>query len=313
MTKNRLPKGFVPVMLTPFYENKSIDYEGVKLLTKMYINAGATGLFANCLSSEMYELTDVERIKLVETVVKTANGRVPVIATGTLGGSIKQMADFSKKIYDKGIEAVIVINSILVNENESDQLFLEKMTEFMSLTDEIPLGIYECPVPFKRLITNDILQKLLPTNRLIYLKDTSLDIEKVSQRIAIGNDYNFGLYDAYMVNAVASLKAGAMGLSCIQGNYFPELVVWLCNNFDNEIESENVKKVQQFFDENMELMHTAYPISAKYILQNRVVNISLVTRRDVGDFTQDLQIKLDSLLKKNIDNFDFLTKIIPIQ
>lgn len=298
MINKTLPKGFVPVMITPFFEDKSIDYEGVKFITEMYINAGATGLFANCLSSEMYELTNEERINLVETVVKTSNGRVPVIATGTMGGSIEEMANFSRKLYTTGIEAVIIINSILVNEHESDELFLEKMDEFMALTGDIPFGIYECPVPHKRLITNEILQKLLPTGRLIYHKDTSLDIEKVKDRIAIGNDYNFGLYDAYMVNAVASLKAGAMGLSCIQGNYFPELVVWLCENFDKENDTEKIKKVQHFFDENMDLMHIIYPISAKYILQKRGFKISLATRRNVGVLTDELKMKLDGLLEQ---------------
>jgi 4-hydroxy-tetrahydrodipicolinate synthase len=296
MINKTLPKGFVPVMITPFFEDKSIDYEGVEKITEMYIKAGATGLFANCLSSEMYELSNDERIKLVETVVKTANGRVPVIATGTMGGTIEEMANFSQKLYSTGIEAVIVINSILVKEEESDEFFLQKMNEFMALTGDIPLGVYECPVPYKRLITNEILQKLLPTSRLIYHKDTSLDIEKVSERISIGSNYNFGLYDAYMVNAVASLKVGAMGLSCIQGNYFPELVVWLCNNFDNENVSEKIKTVQQFFDKNMELTHTAYPISAKYILQKRGFNISLATRRNVGILTDELKGKLDDLL-----------------
>ncbi len=36
---------------------------------------------------------------------------------------------------------------------------------------------------------------------------------------------DFGLYDAYMVHAIESLKAGSAGLSCIQGNFFPELIL----------------------------------------------------------------------------------------
>ncbi len=298
MTNKKLPKGFVPVMLTPFNSDKSIDFEALAALTEMYIQAGATGLFANCLSSEMYELSNKERLQLVETVVKTTNGRVPIVATGTLGGTIEEMADFSRKLYAKGIDAVIVINSVLVTKNESDELFLEKMKQFMDLTNDIPLGIYECPVPYKRLINRQILENLLPSGRIIYHKDTSLDIEKVKERIEIGKGCNFGLYDAYMVNAVASLKAGAMGLSCIQGNYFPELVVWLCNNFDNEKVEEQMAKVQTFFDENIDIMHDVYPITAKYILQKRGINISLTTRREVGFLSQEIKNNLDILLEK---------------
>lgn len=285
-------------MLTPFNSDKSIDFEALAQLTEMYIQAGATGLFANCLSSEMYELSNEERLKLVETVVKTTNGRVPIVATGTLGGTIEEMANFSMKLYAKGIDAVIVINSILVTKSEPDAIFLEKMQQFMDLTNDIPLGIYECPVPYKRLINGQILENLLPSGRIIYHKDTSLDIEKVKERIEIGKGHNFGLYDAYMVNAVASLQAGAMGLSCIQGNYFPELVVWLYDNFDNEKVVEQVAKVQTFFDENMYIMHDVYPITAKYILQKRGINISLTTRREVGFLSQEIKNNLDILLEK---------------
>ncbi len=298
MINKKLPKGFVPVMLTPFNSDKSIDFEALAQLTEMYIQAGATGLFANCLSSEMYELSNEERLKLVETVVKTTNGRVPIVATGTLGGTIEEMANFSMKLYAKGIDAVIVINSILVTKSEPDAIFLEKMQQFMDLTNDIPLGIYECPVPYKRLINGQILENLLPSGRIIYHKDTSLDIEKVKERIEIGKGHNFGLYDAYMVNAVASLQAGAMGLSCIQGNYFPELVVWLYDNFDNEKVVEQVAKVQTFFDENMYIMHDVYPITAKYILQKRGINISLTTRREVGFLSQEIKNNLDILLEK---------------
>ncbi|HEY7159689.1 MAG TPA: dihydrodipicolinate synthase family protein, partial [Acidobacteriota bacterium] len=45
-------KGYIPVMLTPFKDNGAIDYEGLSRLIEFYLDAGVSGLFANCLSSE---------------------------------------------------------------------------------------------------------------------------------------------------------------------------------------------------------------------------------------------------------------------
>ena len=98
MMQQKLPKGFVPVMISSFNDDLTLDVDGIARLTEMYIQAGAVGLFANCLSSEMYELSREERLTLIDTVVKTAKGRVPVVATGTLEGSIEEMAQFSKEI-----------------------------------------------------------------------------------------------------------------------------------------------------------------------------------------------------------------------
>jgi len=283
-------------MLTPFLESGEIDFPGLSQLTDFYLEAGAAGLFANCLSSEMYELTSGERLAVTRHVVETVAGRVPVVATGTFGRPLEVQADFIKQIYDTGVQAVIVITSLVAQPDESDEVFMERMHQLLDLTPGIPLGMYECPVPYKRLIDSRMLAELLPTGRIVYHKDTSLDDHEVARRLKVGEGYEFGLYDAYMVNAVSSLKAGAAGLSCIQGNLFPELVVWLCTNYDQPERAEEVAKVQQFFDDCMDLAHTAYPIIAKYTLQKRGLPISLRTRRAVDAFTPTVSAEMDELL-----------------
>jgi 4-hydroxy-tetrahydrodipicolinate synthase len=291
-----LPQGFIPVMLTPFFENGDVDYDGLKTLTDFYIEAGAAGLFANCLSSEMFELSEDERIAVTQTVVDQVAGRVPVVATGTFGGPVAEQADFVKRIYKTGIQAVIVISGLIAAEDESDQVFLERAQELIALTEAIPLGFYECPVPYKRLINSDILAQLLKSGRIVYHKDTCLDDVEVARRLEVAKGYEFGLYDAYMVNSVSSLRAGAAGLSCIQGNIYPELVVWICKHFNDPEKQEEVQKVQQFFVDTMDIVHAAYPIIAKYSLQKRGFPISLFTRRDVGVLTADLTVRMDTLL-----------------
>lgn len=283
-------------MLTPFRESGAVDPLGLSHLTDFYLESGAAGLFANCLSSEMYELTDSERILITKQVVDQVAGRVPVVATGTLGGSVAQQADFVRRIYDTGAQAVIVITSQLVTPEESDAVFLDRMHQLIDLTEGIPLGLYECPIPYKRLINSAILADLLPTGRLIYHKDTSLDANEVARRLSIAEGYQFGLYDAYMVNAVSSLRAGAAGLSCIQGNIFPELIAWLCASVNDPARQGQVDSVQQFMTDCMDLVHTAYPIIAKYSLQKRGLPISLRTRRAVDPFTATVREDIDRLL-----------------
>lgn len=283
-------------MLTPFLETGEVDYEGLKTLTEFYLNAGSAGLFANCLSSEMYELSEQERIDVTKTVVDQVAGRVPVVSTGTFGGPIAEQAAFVKRIYDTGVEAVIIISGLIAGENESDEVFLKNAKELISITGDIPLGFYECPVPYKRLIPSTILKELVETGRVIYHKDTCLDDEEVLRRIQVAEGYQFGLYDAYMVNAVSSLKAGAAGLSCIQGNIYPELIVWICKHFNDVDRQEDVKKVQQFFVDSMDIVHSAYPVIAKYSLQKRGFPISIYTRRKVDELTNSLKQEMDQLL-----------------
>ncbi|MFM7020969.1 MAG: dihydrodipicolinate synthase family protein, partial [Aquirufa sp.] len=240
----------------------------------------------------MYELSPEERLKVIDTVVKQVAGRVPVVATGTMGGSIPEMAEFSKQVYSLGVDAVIILNNQFVTEDETDDLFLERMQEWLGLTPGIPFGIYECPVPYKRLVSIPVLEHLLTTGRLIYHKDTSLKIDEVRAKIKTGEKYVFGLYDAYIEHAIDSLKSGAKGLSCIQGNYFPDLIVKLC------AAPEKHRDIQEFLSAHMELMHQSYPTSAKYVLQKMGFPINLATRRNVGELTPEIKLKLDALIEE---------------
>jgi len=279
-------KGFIPVMLTPFDDNGKIDYTALSILTAHYLESGVKGLFANCLSSEMFELTDAEKLMLTSRVVEIADGTVPVVATGTFGGPIARQAEFVKRIFDTGIQAVILVTSMIGDESDSDDVFQDKVEQLLQLTPDIPVGFYECPVPFKRLLAAQQLGHFVSTGRVIYHKDTSLDINQVSAKLAATQSYPlFGLYDAYMAHAVASLKAGAAGLSCIQGNFFPELIVWLCKYYDDPALAVEVSTLQQFMISNMDVMHNVYPFAAKYSLQKQGLNISTFTRRKINSFS----------------------------
>jgi 4-hydroxy-tetrahydrodipicolinate synthase len=288
-------KGFIPVMLTPFLSNGNIDYPALTQLTEIYLQAGSSGLFANCLSSEMFELSGKERIQAIKHVIKVVNGAVPVVATGTFGGAISEQADFVKEVSDAGVEAVIAITSLLADESESDEVFNDRVFDLLDQTDKIPLGFYECPVPYKRVLKPAQLADFVSTGRVIYHKDTCLDLGQIKEKLKLTEGRTFGLYDAYIVHAVESLKAGASGLSCIQGNYFPELIVWLCDHYNDEAFKDEVQVVQQFLIDNMDVMHNVYPVVSKYFLQKRGLNISTFTRRNVGSFTPSVVKEVETL------------------
>lgn len=282
-------KKFIPVMLTPFKKDGSIDFEGLTALTNYYLDNGAKGLFANCQSSEMFELTSGERLRIIEHVMKIVDNRVPVVAAGNFGDTIREQTGFVKQVHDTGVNAVIVLTGLLAGEKEGNDILEHRINELLSLTEGIPLGFYECPLPYKRILPPQLLEQLVQTGRIVYHKDTCLDIAQVKEKNRLCAGVNgFGLYDAYMVHAVESLEAGSAGLSCIQGNYFPELVVWLCNNYNNPELQEQVQLVQQFFIDEMEVMHRHYPQSAKYFLQQAGLPVTTYVRNKGGSEVPEL-------------------------
>jgi len=290
-------KKFVPVMITPYKQNGQIDFDGVSRLMDFYLSAGVKGFFANCQSNEMYRLSEEERLSLTRHVVKRANGAVPVVATGSFGEALEDKAEFAKKIYLTGINAVIMISGHFAKAEESDDILISNFEKFFTLTDNIPTGTYECPAPYKRIITPYVFKYLLGTNRMVYHKDTSIDFEKVKAKIELIKNNRLEFYDACVANTMYSLQAGAKGMSAISGNFYPEILVWMCNNSTNPDRQEDVKFIQAQLTKTEDIIGQNYPLSSKYFLQKRGLPIEISTRVSSTPLTAQQKEALDNTYK----------------
>jgi 4-hydroxy-tetrahydrodipicolinate synthase len=290
-------KKFVPVMITPFNLKAKVDFDVVSNLIDFYLAAGVKGFFANCLSSEMYSISEDERIELTRHVVNYVNGRVPVVATGSFGLTIEDKAEFSKKIYDTGIDAVILITGHYANVEDNDEILLHNFDRMFKLTGNIPLGTYECPAPYKRILGPEVFKTLLSANRLVYHKDTSIELERVKAKLDIVQSTKNGMefYDAHSPNAMYSLQMGARGMSSISGNFYPEILVWMVENATNPDKLEDVKWLQSEISRVDPLIHVNYPMSAKYFLRKRGLPVRTISRATALELTPDQKRTLDDI------------------
>lgn len=289
-------KKFVPVMITPFNLKAKVDLEAVSGLVEFYLKAGVKGFFANCLSSEMYSISEDERLELTRHIVRRVRGRAPVVATGSFGLTIEDKAEFTRRIYDTGIDAVILITGHYANVEDNDDVLLKNFERMFRLTGDIPLGMYECPAPYKRILTPEVFRTLLSTGRMVYHKDTSIDLEKVKAKIDVARDVKgFEFYDAHTPNAMYSLQMGARGMSSISGNFYPEVLVWMVNNATDPARQEDVKWLQGELSRVDPLIHVAYPLSAKYFLRKRGLPVRTISRAVAVELTTAQKKTLDEI------------------
>lgn len=291
---------FVPVMITPFDLKADIDLDVVNVLIDFYLHAGVKGIFANCLSSEMFSISEAERLQLTWHIVRYVNGRVPVVATGSFGLTLEDKADFTKKIYDTGINAVILVSGHFAKLEERDDILLKNFDKMFSLTGDIPLGIYECPAPYKRVLSAAVFTRLLEADRLVYHKDTSITPQNVKAKLdALKQAPNrLEFYDAHTPNAMFSMQNGALGMSSISGNFYPEIMVWMTENANNPDRQEDVKWLQQELAAVDPMIHIAYPMSAKYFLQKRGLPVRTISRAYALHLTPGQKQEVDALYNK---------------
>ena len=285
-------------MITPFDLRAQVDLGVVSQLIDFYLAAGVKGFFANCLSSEMYSISESERLELTQHIVRYVDGRVPVVATGSFGLTIEDKVDFTKRIYNTGVNAVILITGHYANVDDGDEVWMGNFNKMLRLTDNIPLGLYECPAPYKRILSPEIFKNVLDTNRIVYYKDTSIAPEKVKAKLDIvktSKSKRFEFFDAHSPNAMTSLREGAKGMSSIAGNFYPEILVWMCNNATDPAMASKVEWLQSEITSADPLIHVAYPMSAKYFLRKRGLPIRTISRSHALELTLDQKKTLDQV------------------
>jgi len=269
-----------------------------------------------CQSSEMYELSNEEKLALASRVVKTVAGRVPVIACGNFGRTPAEQATFIRQIYKTGVSAVVLVVSLLAKTGDSDDIWKTNCQAVLDATGDIPLGLYECPKPYHRLLTPDVLGWAISTGRFLFLKDTSCaqkaiqeklaKIASISASAASGGPENpaaaaadkFRLFNANIATLSYSLQAGAAGFCGIAANFYPDLMVWLNSNYTKH--HQQAALIQRFLTLAEATVEKYYPQNAKLYLklfEKGFRFIQLVTR--VGDSSQSFKeedmLRLSSL------------------
>lgn len=269
--KHQFRLGAYPTMITPF-KSSEVDYETAKKYVQWYQDNDCDGIFAVCQSSEIQYLSLNERVQLNKTVydeakriAKESNVEpMTIVSSGHVSTSLTEQAYELNRMAESGTDALILITNRLDPDNLGDDEWIRNCERLLAqLPEEIPLGLYECPVPYNRLVTPRILDWCLQTGRFYFMKDTCCNMETLRQRLDILKGTQFKLLNANCQTLLPSLQAGASGYCGVLGNFHPKLFAWLCHNYDKE--PEKAAKLASFmctiaFTEG----GLPYPLSAKY-------------------------------------------------
>lgn len=301
------------MMLTPFTREGEIDFEALGALTEWYLECGVSGLFAVTQSSEMFHLSREESVRLSEFVVKRAAGRVPVIASGHVAEDMEAQAETVKRIAQTGVDAVILITNRLAAREESDEIWIGNMEILLNkLPADIRLGLYECPYPYKRVLSPEMTRWCAETGRFYFLKDTSCDMESIRRKLEICRGTNLKLYNANTATLLESLREGAAGYSGVMGNMQCRLYVELCRRY----EQEHMEELAEVLTICALIEKQLYPANAKYYLQ--LEGLPLTTKCRVQDDrglteTMKAEVRMLRNLTDRLDRQYILERRVPWQ
>ena len=264
-------KDIFPTKITPYRADGSVDYDTAEKYVDWYFANGMTGIFAVCQSSEIFYLSLGEKAELNRRVYRRAKAlekqsgrRFTVVSSGHTSDAFEDQVRELNAVCEAGTDALILITNRLDPNNEGDDVFIANGKKLLAaLPREVKLGLYECPHPYKRLVTEKTLKWAVSTGRFRYMKDTCCDAAVIAERVKWLAGSGFALLNANCQTLLETLKSGADGYCGIMANFHPKLYAWLCHEFENQPDKaalvQGVIGTFGFIEGGL-----PYPLTAKY-------------------------------------------------
>ena len=178
-------KGSMPALVTPF-RNGALDLETLKKLVEWHVGEGSHGLVPVGTTGESPTLSHDEHETVIETVVKAAAGRIPVIA-GAGSNNTAEGVRFMEPAKSVGANYALVVTPYY---NKPTQAGL--IAHFTAVHDccDLPIIIYNIPGRSVVDMSPATMGELAKLPRIVGVKDATGDLARVShQRMSCGKDF----------------------------------------------------------------------------------------------------------------------------
>ena len=179
MTRLRF-QGVLPALITPFSGGK-VDEKAFVALIERQIAGGVHGLVPAGTTGESATLSHEEHRRVVELCVKTAAGRVPVIA-GAGSNSTTESIELTEHAKAVGADAVLIATGYY---NRPSQEGLYRHFEAVNNAVDIPIVVYNVPSRTIVDIGNETLGRLSKLSNILGIKDATGDVARVSQQMKV--------------------------------------------------------------------------------------------------------------------------------
>lgn len=219
--------GIVCAMVTPMNSYGNIHEPGICQLTERSIQCGVHGLFSIGTTGEFYAMTQEEKVKVTQIVIRQASGRVPVYA-GCGAESTREVIELIKRMESIGVDAVSVVTPYFITPS---QIELYHHYEAIAKSTRLPVIIYNIPPRAGVNIDAATVGELSKIDNIVGIKDSSGKIDNIKSYIDATKDKDFSVLAGTDSLILSALELGAKGAIAATANVVPQVVVGIYENF----------------------------------------------------------------------------------
>ena len=256
-------KGAGVALVTPFHEDKSVNYEELGRLLEYQLEGNIDAIIVCGTTGEPVTMTEEERLSVIEYTVKKVAHRVPVIA-GSGGNCTENVISFSKKAQNLGVDGLLVVTPYY---NKATQQGLYEHYKCVAEAVEIPIILYNVPSRTGLNLLPDTAVRLgKEIENIVAVKEASGNITQVADLIKKAD----GCLDVYSGNddqIVPILSLGGVGVISVLANIAPKDTHDMVMEYLNGYVRGAVRLQLKYLDVIHALFYEVNPIPVKKALE----------------------------------------------
>jgi len=205
--------GSLVAIVTPF-TNGQVDYKTLEELVCFHLENGTDGIVPVGTTGESPTLTPVEHKKVIECVVKTVAGKIPVIA-GTGSNSTAEAIELTEHARKIGADASLQVTPYY---NKPTQEGFYQHFKMVAEEVNLPVMLYNIPGRSAAGMTAETIIRLSEIENIVAVKEATGSLD-IASEVANSCDLNILSGDDSMTLPLASV--GAKGVVSVVANIVP--------------------------------------------------------------------------------------------
>ena len=256
--KHCLFEGAGVALITPMNLDGTVNYEKIKELVDWHVDSKTDAIIVCGTTGEPCTLSDEEHRNVIREVVKSAAGRVPVIA-GTGSNDTEYAVNLSKAAENLGVDGVLVVSPYY---NRTSQAGLVKHYFKIADSVNVPVLIYDIPGRTGCKISLETFRILSDHDNIVGVKAASGVISDVVSLAAICGD-RLSIYSGNDDQIVPIMSVGGKGVISAVSNVIPKEVHKICRFYLDGKHKESLELQLKFLDLIHALFIDVNPIPVK--------------------------------------------------
>ena len=223
--KKILFKGCGTAISTPFDEN-GVNLKEFEKLIENQIQNKVDAIIVCGTTGESSTMTTEEKKQAIKCAVKTANGRIPIIA-GTGGNNTKQVIENSKLAESLGVDGLLIVTPYY---NKCTQKGLVEHYKVIAQSVSLPIILYSVPSRTGVNIEPKTCLELSKIENIVAIKEASGNISQVAEIAHLCGD-DLHIYSGNDDQILPILSLGGLGVISVLSNVKPEYTHNIVQNF----------------------------------------------------------------------------------